>query len=174
MARIHLVIGPVGSGKSTFATALARKHAALRLTLDDWMTRLFRPDRPVDDVMAWYVERARRCVEQIWEVTRGALEAGTDVVLEIGLIQRRDRESFYARVDREARELEVYLVDAPREVRRERVRRRNAERGSTFSMDVPPDVFELASDLWEPPDDTERDDRRVQIVPLAGPFRGST
>jgi len=33
--------------------------------------------------------------------------------------------------------------------------RRNRERGPTFSMEVPPAIFELASDLWEPPDEEE-------------------
>ena len=164
MARIHLVIGPVGSGKSTFAKALCREHSALRLTLDDWMTRLFRPDRPPTEVIPWYVERAARCVDQIWEVTQSALAAGTDVVLEIGLIRREERASFYGRVDAAAAELEVYLVDAPRELRRERVAQRNRERGDTFSVEVPPDFFELASDLWEPPVAPELDDRKIRVV----------
>src|SRR5687768_55420 len=43
-ARVHLVLGPVGAGKSTFALELARSSGAVRLTLDEWMTELFRPD----------------------------------------------------------------------------------------------------------------------------------
>lgn len=168
MARIHLLIGPVGSGKSTLARALCREHQALRLTLDDWMARLFRPDRPATDVIPWYVERAARCVDQIWEVTQSALEAGTDVVLEIGLIRREERASLYGRVDAAAAALEVYLVDAPREVRRARVARRNRERGETFSVEVPPDFFELASDLWEPPSPQELEDRNIHVVPPRG------
>lgn len=164
MARIHLVIGPVGSGKSTFAQSLTQQHRALRLTLDDWMTTLFRPDRPEDDVMQWYVERVERCIDQIWRVASDALESGMDVVLEIGLIRKHDRERFYARVDREACDLSVYALDAPREVRRERVMRRNEEQGKTFSMVVPPEVFELASDMWEAPDEQEVADRQVQVV----------
>lgn len=163
-ARVHLVIGPVGAGKSTYARALCREHRAVRLTLDEWMTVLFRPDRPADGVMPWYVERADRCVEQIWRVTRSALDAGTDVVLEIGLIRRGDRDAFYARVDAAGVPLTVHVLDAPRDVRRDRVARRNAERADTFSMEVPPHVFELASDLWEAPDDDERADRELRWI----------
>lgn len=165
MARIHLLIGPVGAGKSTVALALCREHHALRLTLDEWMTILFRPDRPADNVMEWYVERAQRCIEQIWRVTTTALAAGSDVVLEIGLIRRDDREAFYRRVDAASADLAVYLVDAPREVRRERVARRNLEQGQTYSMEVPMPFFEIASDMWQPPDTAEC--RRRNIRELA-------
>ena len=161
---IHLVLGPVGAGKSTYAMALAEEHRAIRLTLDDWMTRLFRPDRPAEGVMDWYVERAARCTEQIWEVTCSAMSVQVPVVLEIGLIRRADRERLYGWVEAEAAELTIHLIDAPRDVRRERVLGRNRDRGATFSVEVPPAFFELASDLWEPPDEGERERYRV-VVP---------
>lgn len=162
MATIHLVIGPVGAGKSTFVQRLCREHGAQPLLLDEWMAVLFRPDRPATGLMPWYAERVQRCLDLIWTLTERMLDAGTDVVLEIGLIQRAEREHFYSRVDGAERALRVYLLDAPREVRRERVERRNRERGATFAMVVPPEIFELASDLWQPPDDAERLQREIR------------
>ena len=153
MAQIHLVIGPVGAGKSTFTRQLCREHAALCFNLDEWMARLFRADRPEVGVMEWYAERTARCIEQIWKLTQSLLELGNDVVLEIGLIQRRDRERLYRRVDGAGHALTVYVLDAPRELRRERVERRNEQQGDTFCMVVPPHIFDLASDLWEPGQD---------------------
>src|SRR4051812_17370274 len=99
MAHLHLVIGPVGTGKSTFALELAREHAAVRLTLDEWMAELFSQDRPDAGVMEWYVERTGRCIEQIWKLGSRMIDVGTDGVLEIGPNQRRDRERLYRRVD---------------------------------------------------------------------------
>lgn len=162
--RIHLIIGPVGAGKSTFAVDLARTHRALRFSLDAWMTGLFSPDRPAAGVVEWYVERAARCVERICASADEALALGTDVVLEIGLLRRDERDRFYRRAAAAGFDVTVYVVDAPREVRRARVERRNRERGATFSMVVPPAVFELASDLWEPPDDDERGERDTRAV----------
>jgi predicted kinase len=164
MAHLHLVIGPVGAGKSTFGLELARDHSAVRLTLDEWMAELFSPDRPDAGVMEWYVERTGRCIEQIWRVATRIIDVGTDVVLEIGLIQRRDRTRLYKRVHDAGLELKIYVVDAPREVRRERVEERNRVRGSTFSMVVPPPIFDLASDLWEPPDEAECSGRNVRFI----------
>lgn len=164
MAQAHLVIGPVGAGKSTFAAQLCREHHAVRFTLDAWMARLFGDDeRPATGVVEWYVERRDRCLEQIWAVAVSVLAVGTNVVLEIGLIQRGERAAFYERVDEVAHPLTIHVVDAPRAVRRERVARRNVEQGETFSMVVPPHFFELASDMWQPPDDVECSERDVRF-----------
>ncbi|HKO94128.1 MAG TPA: ATP-binding protein [Polyangiaceae bacterium] len=164
MARIHLVVGPVGAGKSTFTRQLCREHGAVCLNLDEWMAQLFRPDRPDSGVMEWYRERTGRCIEQIWKLTESLLGAGTSVVLEIGLIQRRDRERLYRRVDAAGHGLTVYVLDAPRELRRERVERRNEEQGDTFFMVVPPHIFDLASDLWEPPEAAEQSGREMRFI----------
>ena len=86
------------------------------------------------------------------------------MVLEIGLLQRREREAFYAKLEDLGCAYTVHVVDAPREVRRERVMRRNQEKGSTFSMVVPIEVFELASDRWQPPEDAEGLGRTLTIV----------
>lgn len=170
MATIHLVLGPVGAGKSTYARCLCEEHAAMMFNLDQWMAQLFRPDRPDEGVMAWYVERTQRCIEQIWRLTASSLHVGTNVVLEIGLIQRRERERLYRRVEAAGYAMVVHVLDAPRDERRERVERRNDEQGETFSMVVPPDIFEMASDLWEPPDDDERARFDVRFVDNRGPL----
>lgn len=165
MAHLHLIVGPVGAGKSTFARQLCREHSSVRLSLDEWMAQLFGPDeRPAVGRLEWYRARTERCLEQIWSLTRQLMGVSTSVVLEIGLIQRHEREAFYRRVEEAGFGLTVYVLDAPREVRRERVQRRNQERGETFSMEVPPQFFELASDLWEPPGDDECLDREVRFL----------
>lgn len=168
--RVHLVIGPVGAGKSTFVRQLVQQHRAVPLNLDDWMATLFSPDRPdgpgTADVMAWYVPRTLRCLAQIWKTAEAVLNAGGHVVLEVGLIQQHQRDAFYARMGPWTDAMVVYVLDAPREVRRKRVLRRNAEQGETFSMVVPPHIFELASDLWQPPDEAECAERLVVFVPM--------
>jgi len=143
----------------------------VRLTLDDWMTRLFSPDRPASGVMEWYVERAARCIDQIWRIASSLISVGTDVILEIGLIRRDDRSRLFERVDAAGHALTVHVLEAPREVRRERVERRNRDQGATFSMVVPPHFFELASDLWQPLDDDECEGREVRFV--NGPGAGA-
>jgi predicted kinase len=162
VAQLHLVIGPVGAGKSTFARKLAHEHRAVRLDLDEWMAVLFAPDRPAENTMPWYIERTARCIEQILSLASQMVAADTNVILEIGMILRRDRDRLYPRIDAEPRaDLKIWIVDADRDVRRARVEARNADRGATFKMIVPPAIFELASDLWEPPDEDECAGRSV-------------
>jgi predicted kinase len=172
MASIHLVEGPVGAGKSTYAAALAAQHAAPHLNLDAWFSALFSPDRPAAGVMAWYGPRKWRCVDQLWALAGDLVRCGCDVVLELGLVTRADREAIYARADAVGLTLVVHVLDADREVRRERVRRRNRERGSTFSMEVPDAIFELASDRWEAPDAAECEARAIRCVRTDGPSGG--
>lgn len=162
---LHLIIGPVGAGKSTFARALVQQHRAIPLILDDWMAQLFSADeRPATGRMEWYLERRDRCLEQIWRLTTALCAVGTRVVLELGLIRRQERAAFYRRVEDAGCGLTVYVLDAPRSVRRERVMRRNEERGETFAQVVPIEIFELASDLWEPPDDDEERARSIRYL----------
>jgi predicted kinase len=163
-ARVHLVVGPVGAGKSTFAMRLGRERAALRLTLDEWMVRLFRPDRPETGVVDWYIERAARSVDQIWSVAKSVTDLGTDVILEMGLLTRRERACFYQRVDAAGLPMTIHVLDADRDIRRARVIERNQSRGDTFSMPVPLEIFEFASDLWEPLESDECSARDVRFL----------
>jgi predicted kinase len=166
MPQVHLIEGPVGAGKSTFAAQLGKIHAAPRLILDDWMTTLFRADRPESGIIEWYLERKERCIEQIWKLTEGLRAVGSNAILELGLINRESRMHFYNRADAAGVDLCVYLLDAPREVRRERVRARNRDRGPTFTVEVPDAFFELASDRWEPFDAAEIAERSVRVVTI--------
>jgi predicted kinase len=164
LATIHLIEGPVGSGKSTFAVQLSNEHQAPKLILDEWMATLFSPDRPATGVVEWYLERKDRCIDQIWQLALEVIESGSDVVLELGLIRQADRRQFFERIDSAGHHLNIYVLDAPLEDRRERVRVRNKNRGSTYAMEVPDHVFEMANAMWEPLDESECGGYEIQFI----------
>lgn len=135
-----------------------------RLDLDEWMVTLFRPDRPQEGFMQWYADRKARCIDQIWRVACELMDTGTGAVLELGLVQLADRDDFYRRVDAADYELIVYVVDAAEDVRRRRVRERNAQQGSTYKMEVSDEIFEVANRAWQAPDESECAARDIRFA----------
>lgn len=164
MPPIHLIEGPVGAGKSTYAQALATRIGGVPIALDDWFARLFSPDRPATDVMAWYGPRKERLAGHIWAHALALRHAGVTPILELGLVQQRSREQVYEQARAAGVELRVHVLEASREVRRERVARRNTEKGPTFSMVVPEPIFEFASDMWQAPDEAEIRAHGIEVV----------
>jgi predicted kinase len=161
---LHLLVGPVGAGKSTFGRRRALELQAVFLDLDTTMVRLFGADpRPAQDVMSWYLERRERCRGLLWEVCLDVLAAGTDVFLEIGLLGAHERQEFYEQAQAHDVTLLVYVLDVPRDIRRARVMARN-ERPGPHTQVVPEAFFERASDAWEPPPDAERSKWRLLDV----------
>ena len=172
-ATLHLVFGPIGAGKTTYAHALARREGAVAFVLDAWGARLFGPDvqGPLD--FSWMVARLRRCEALIWSTAADVLAAGTSVVLDIGAMRRADR----ARIGQIAQEkglpLKWHFVDAPQDVRRARVAGRNTAKGETFVHEVTPQMFELLEGLYEAPAPAELEGVLVSVTDSGGK-RGAT
>jgi predicted kinase len=164
MPNIYLIEGPVGAGKSTHAAALAKRIGGVHMALDAWFATLFSLDRPDNDVVSWYVERKARLIDHMWNHALSLLAMGVTPILELGLVQRKNRESFYQRARDAGVELQIVVLDVPREVRRERVARRNVEKGPTFSMVVTEHIFEIASDMWQCPDAAEIKAQRIEML----------
>ncbi|XOV83114.1 MAG: AAA family ATPase [bacterium] len=164
---IFLIEGPVGAGKSTYARHLAERHKALHLNLDEWMVVLFRPDRPEADFLQWYTNRKDRCIEQIWATALKCNQMDIAVVLELGLVQQADRIAFYDRATDAGIDLQVMVLDAPREERMARVQKRNLEQGDTFQMLVSDEIFAIADAAWQAPDDREFQQRCITMIDTA-------
>ena len=150
-ATLNLVFGPCGAGKTRYAYALARREGAVVFVLDDWGERLFGPDvqGPID--FGWMTERLGRCKALIWSTTAAVLDAGTSVVLDLGLMRRADRERIRKLAEEAGLAMQWHFVDAPQEVRRARVAARNDRKGETFAREVPPEMFDMFEAIYEAP-----------------------
>jgi len=147
----HLIYGPTAAGKSTYARALAAEHNAVRFAIDEWMHALFAADMPERLEMAWALTRVARCQAQVWSIAKQILGTGTDVVLELGLLRANDRKAAAAEVEAAGFPMCFHFVDADLSLRRQRVLRRNAEKGKTYSFDVTPPMFEAMESYFERP-----------------------
>jgi predicted kinase len=154
---LHVIFGPSGAGKTTYAHAFARREGAVAFILDDWMARLFGPDMPEPLVYEWMIERVQRCEAQIWSTAAGVLAAGTDVILDIGLMRKADRARVREIAAGAALPLQFHFVTAPAEVRRARVAERNVIRGENFAIEVTPEMFDFIEGVFEPPEPNELD-----------------
>jgi predicted kinase len=155
MATIHLICGSTGAGKSSYASRLAKETNGVLFTLDDWMTTLFWPDAPSNVELSWALERVKRSECQIWKICCQIISKQIDVILDSGFSKREHRDLFRAMAKGIGVPTKLHYVDAGRDVRRERVRRRNRHRGETFSLEVSDAVFEWMEGYFEVPAECE-------------------
>jgi predicted kinase len=154
-ATLHVIFGPSGAGKTTYAHTFARREKAVAFILDDWMARLYGPDMPEPLEYDWMIERVGRCEAQIWSVAAGVIAAGTSVILDIGLMRRADRARVRQIAEATGLPLQFHFVTATQEVRRARVLDRNVVRGESFAIEVSPDMFDFIEGVYEPPEPEE-------------------
>jgi predicted kinase len=154
-ARLLIVCGLPGAGKTTVARRIEQAGGGVRLSADEWMAAL-----GID----LFDEAARARVEALqWELAQRLLVLGQDVVVEWGTWTRAERDALRRRARKLGAEVELRYLDAPFEVLWERVRRRGMEaqlgsRALTLAdmrgyLDAfePPDADEMAR--YDPPVD---------------------
>lgn len=117
---VHLLCGLNGAGKSTYARELARSRLAVRLSLDEWMIRLY--GLPFDDPE--YGKRVEPCRDLIWTSAQEVLRCGVDVILDWNCWSRRLRRRWADRASAVPAEVVVHYVDVPVSVAIQRARQR--------------------------------------------------
>jgi predicted kinase len=151
MPTVHLVCGPVGAGKTTYAMRLARKRSAVHFAIDDWMSTLFWPDAPKPASLAWALEHTRRCDRQVLRVCAELARIGVDAVADLGFMKREHRESFSRDAGSLGFQVLLHVVQADLAERRQRVQRRNTHAQDVLSVEVPDDIFDWAETWYEAP-----------------------
>jgi predicted kinase len=163
-ATLHVIFGPCGAGKTTYAHALARREGAVPFVLDEWGARLFGPDVRGPIELGWMAERLGRCHALIWSTATDVLGAGASVVLDLGLMRRSDRDRVRQMAEAAGLSPAWHFVDAPQSVRRARIHARNTGKGETFVAEVTPEMFELLEGLYEAPAPAELEGAVVSVT----------
>lgn len=152
---IHIVFGPQGAGKSTIARRLAQEVQGIRFAIDDWMHQLYGPDLPKPMNLAWIMERVQRCEKRIWQTASDAALIGTNIILDLGFMKKESRRAFRSLAENENLEVKFHFVDAPYEVRKERVLARNNAKGETFTFEVTAEMFDFMDNEFQVPEADE-------------------
>lgn len=155
MARLILVCGPTGVGKTTYSVDFSKKAKAVRFSIDPWMHTLFAADMGELDY-EWMIERVNRCYDQIWQVSEQILTLDGNVILDLGFTTKEQRQLFSDRAKELDINAEVHYLDAPTEVRRQRVNKRNTEKDpDIYAFEVTDMMFDFMEPRFEVPDEVE-------------------
>ena len=161
---IHLVCGPIGAGKTTYAITLAKKESAIRFSEDEWLARLFVPDapeglleQPMHVVGAWASDKYQRCRGQIWLVCQQLLKNNVSIVLDGAAANKEQRDAIRKKALDNKVDFQLHYVTSAADTRKKRVYERNAMHGETYSLEVTPAMFEHTEAFFSPPFGEELD-----------------
>ncbi|MEM6431518.1 MAG: AAA family ATPase [Deinococcota bacterium] len=123
MATLHLMCGLPCSGKTTRAKQLELEHSALRLTPDEWHTRLYGQDalEPEHD------DRHNLIESMLWEVAARILSLETNVILDFGFWGKWERDNYRSWAAEVGASSEIHFLDVPNHELLERLKARNTQ-----------------------------------------------
>jgi predicted kinase len=146
----HIVIGFIGSGKTTFARKLEKETGAVRFTKDEWMVRLFGNTPPEDK----FQEYDNKMAALATDIALACLKAGIDVIIDEGFWVKEQRDEISQRVRNVAAIPKLYYLKVPIEVMRARTLKRTEEPPiDSFTIDE--DSFNQYLKFFEPPSTDE-------------------
>ena len=152
---VHLITGSTGAGKTSYAIELATRIGGVRFSIDDWMTTLFWMDSPEPIEFEWTMARIARCEAQIRQQVAALAAVGIPSILDLGFTRADHRAAFAAFAASINADVKLHWLDIAPDERWSRVQRRNAEKGTTFAMNVDRAMFDFMEDQWQAPNSEE-------------------
>ena len=155
---VHLICGCTGAGKSTYSLGLARDLGAVRFSIDEWLGRLHLADRPENPPFEWYYERVQRNCLQMRNMAEQLIALGTPCLFDCGFTNKQERDTFVNWCEEMGYSIQLHFIDVPKDLRWQRVQKRNAEQAETFQFEVTRFMFDFIDSIWEAPHSQEMAD----------------
>ena len=118
-ARLVIVCGLPGSGKTTYAARLQDTLHAIRLCPDEWMDAL--------SLDIWDEERRAKIEGLQWKLGQQLLALGLTVIIEWGTWGRSERDALRVRAHELGAVVELHHLSVPTDVLFDRIQRRGME-----------------------------------------------
>jgi predicted kinase len=151
IATLHFMCGKAGAGKSTVAKDLAQHHAAILISEDIWLARLYGDQmKTFDD----YLRFSKKLKTVLAPLATDLLSAGHSVVLDFPANTKAGRSWFRSIFEGAAAAHVLHFVATPDQVCLQRIARRNEERPEG-SHHLTEEDFIHVSSFFEAPEQTE-------------------
>ena len=146
MATAHLIHGFIGSGKTTFAKALASATpACIRFTHDEWMHRLYGSSPPETQFSDLY----NRVHALIWDLALDVLSTNCSVVIDSGYWTAKSRTRARKQLESNGHLVQLYSVQCDLDTMKNRtLERSNSIPTDSLWIDAP--AFEKLYKRFEP------------------------
>ncbi len=146
----HIVVGFIGSGKTTFARKLEKDTGAVRFTKDEWMVRLFGNTPPKDK----FEEYDNKMASLATDMALNCLKSGVEVIIDEGFWAAEQRREIRERVKSVGALPKMYYLKVPLEVMRARTLRRT-EQPPIDSFTIDEKAFDHYWKFFQPPEKDE-------------------
>lgn len=146
----HIIIGFIGSGKTTFARKLEKETEAIRFTKDEWIVRVF-GNTPSKDKFEEYDHKMTSLAR---EMALKCLEAGTSVIIDEGFWEKEQRYEIREKVENVGAIPKFYYIEAPFEIMKARTLKRS-ENPPVDSFNIDEVSFNQYWKHFQPPDKDE-------------------
>jgi predicted kinase len=146
----HIIIGFIGSGKTTFARKLEKETGAVRFTKDEWMVRLFGTTPPKEK----FEEYDNKMASLATDMALKCLKAGIDVIIDEGFWVKEQRDEIREKVKKVGAIPKVYYLEVPFEFMKARTLKRS-ENPPVDSFTIDEESFDHYWKFFQPPDKDE-------------------
>lgn len=144
MAKLHLMCGFMGFGKSTIAKQLQKKFNAVCLSPDEFMLDLY--GRKLSE--SNFRIAKKRVDVVIWKIAEQVLKSGVDVILDYGYWTKVSRREAYERGIKIADEVIMEQVICSMETAKKRLLKRGKD--DENELDINSSCFEMFVGYYEP------------------------
>jgi len=128
----HIIIGFIGSGKTTFSRKLEKETGAVRFTKDEWMVRVFGNTPPKDK----FEEYDNKMTSLATDMALKCLKAGISVIIDEGFWVKEHRDAISEKVKNVGAIPKLYYLKAPFEIMKARTLKRSKNPPvDSFSID---------------------------------------
>jgi predicted kinase len=144
MAKLYMIHGFLGAGKTTFAKQLEQAIPGIRFTHDEWMQRLYGVDPHAQDFPIYY-ERVSQLIFSLWP---RCLQLKLNVILDLNFWTRKQRDETRNIAAQLGVEVCLYELKCSPETAWARIEKRNQQ--LEHNLYISKNTFDLLQSQFEP------------------------